>query len=100
MRHALSDVRLVKREGYTCVCRRCGQVFAVDDRAHQRARRFCSHACYVANRRETEHNRDEAIRLDRTTGASLREIAARHSLSAERIRQICQLATASRLPEP
>jgi diguanylate cyclase (GGDEF)-like protein len=91
LRHALPHLNVARTgRGFRCVCRRCGKVFEVDDRAHQRARRFCSHGCYVADRRESERGRDEAIRAARGAGASLRELARRYSLSAERVRQICQ----------
>jgi diguanylate cyclase (GGDEF)-like protein len=89
LRHALPHLNERGGRGYRCVCRRCGKVFDVDDRAHQRARRYCSHACYVSERREAERTRDDAIRAARAGGQSLREIAARHSMSAERVRQIC-----------
>ena len=93
LRHTLPHLSLGRSgRGFRCVCRRCGKVFDVDDRAHQRARRFCSHGCYVADRRESERGRDAAIREARAAGASLRELARRHSLSAERVRQICQTA--------
>jgi diguanylate cyclase (GGDEF)-like protein len=91
LRHALPGLRLSPGKGFQCVCRRCGKIFEVDDRAHQRARRFCSHACYVETRRETERARDEAIRQLRKGGHSLREIARRYNLSPERVRQICQV---------
>ena len=64
-------------------------MFEVDDRAHQRARRFCSHTCYVTERRESERTRDAGYRSARAEGKSLREIAQRYSMSAERVRQIC-----------
>ena len=92
LRHALPHLNVGRNgRGFRCVCRRCGKVFEVDDRAHQRARRFCSHGCYVSDRRESEHDRDTSIRAARESGASLRELARRYSLSAERVRQICQV---------
>ena len=93
LRHALPHLNVGRMgRGFRCVCRRCGKVFEVDDRAHQRARRFCSHGCYVADRRASERDRDASIRAARETGASLRELARRYNLSAERVRQICQVA--------
>ena len=96
VRHALPQMNETAARGFRCVCRRCGQIFEVDDRAHQRARRFCSHACYVADRRQSESARDGAIRQLRTTGSSLRDIAQRYSISPERVRQICMTPA----PEP
>lgn len=90
LQHALGHVSPDAEAGFRCVCRHCGQIFEVNDRAHQRSRRFCSHACYVADRREQERVRDTAIRAARRAGASLRDIAQRHGISAERVRQICQ----------
>jgi len=89
LRHALPHLNKREGRGFKCVCRRCGKVFEVDDRAHQRARRFCSHGCYVDDRRANERGRDEAIREARQSGASLRELAQRFGISAERVRQIC-----------
>ncbi|HEU5314650.1 MAG TPA: hypothetical protein VFX49_00960, partial [Chloroflexota bacterium] len=94
LRHALPHLNQAVGRGFRCICRRCGRVFEVDDRAHQRARRFCSHTCYVSDRRESERGRDESIREARASGASLRELARRFSLSPERVRQICQPQTA------
>ena len=91
LRHALPHLNKAGAgRGFRCVCRRCGKIFEVDDRAHQRARRFCSHGCYVADRRSSEAGRDASIRLARESGATLRELARRYSLSPERVRQICQ----------
>jgi diguanylate cyclase (GGDEF)-like protein len=90
LRHALPHLNDSSGRGFRCICRRCGKVFEVDDRAHQRARRFCSHTCYVVDRRESERGRDEQIREARGAGASLRELARRFNLSPERVRQICQ----------
>ncbi|MBI3970072.1 MAG: diguanylate cyclase [Chloroflexi bacterium] len=95
LRHWLDDLNEPRVSGFRCVCARCGRVFTVDYRAHQRARRFCSHACYVAARRTGEHARDEAIRAMRAKGQSLREIARRFGISAERVRQICRQTSAA-----
>ena len=94
LRHAMTSMNKSDGRGFKCVCRRCNKVFEVDDRAHQRARRFCSHACYVADRRASEHTRDTAIREARAEGASLRLLAQRYGISAERVRQICQVVSA------
>ena len=74
---------------YRVVCRRCGKVFTVEDRVQQRVRRYCSQTCYKAARRQEEETRNDAIRALRRDGVSLRTIAARYGLTAERVRQIC-----------
>jgi diguanylate cyclase (GGDEF)-like protein len=100
LRHALPHLNRREGRGFKCVCRRCGRVFEVDDRAHQRARRFCSHSCYVADRRASERGRDAAIREARSAGASLRELAQRFGISAERVRQICLARGVAEQPSP
>jgi GGDEF domain-containing protein len=88
--HALDRLNEPPAGGYRCVCRRCGKVFQVPDRAQQRARRFCSHECYTLARRAGGQERDDQIRAMRREGCSLREIARRFGLSAERVRQILE----------
>ncbi len=87
--HALERLTDAAAGGFRCVCRQCGAVFQVLDRAQQRARRYCSTTCYTNARRARAATRDDAIRQMRRQGASLREIARRYGLTAERVRQIC-----------
>ena len=95
--HAADQLNVPPVGGFRCVCRRCGKVFQVMDRAQQRARRFCSHECYTIARREGGAERDDLIRQFRAEGQSLRAIARRFGLSAERVRQILE---APELPAP
>lgn len=89
LRHWLDSLNEPLSAGYSCVCRHCGRIFVVDDRAQQRARRFCSHECYIQARRAEEQQRNQSIRELRARGESIRSIARRFDLSHERIRQIC-----------
>lgn len=89
LRHWLDSLNEPLSAGYSCVCRHCGRIFLVDDRAQQRARRFCSHECYIQARRAEEQQRNQSIRELRARGESIRSIARRFDLSHERIRQIC-----------
>jgi diguanylate cyclase (GGDEF)-like protein len=89
--HALDRLNEPPAGGFRCVCRRCGKVFEVMDRAQQRARRFCSHECYALTRRAGGQERDDQIRELRRAGHSLREIARQFGLSAERVRQILEV---------